>query len=79
MEKTIELDCAPGNPRPDDLIAGVLKDTGLEVKEPVGKFFGNYRWDYSEVSDDRWKEVQEITRPRIQELYNSGFIRYGSW
>lgn len=32
MEKTIELDCPPGGIRPGDLIDGVIKDTGLELK-----------------------------------------------
>lgn len=77
--QTIELDCAPGGTRPGDLIAGVIEGTGLELKEPVGKFFGNWTWDYRDVPEDEWKRIREITKPRVQALYNSGCIRYGSW
>lgn len=77
--KTIELDCPPGFPRPTDLIEGVLEGTGLEVKETVSRFFGNFKWDYSEVSDEEWKRIQSIIAPRIKKLNESGVIRYGSW
>ena len=78
---TIELDCAPGGIRPGDLIAGVIKDTGLPVSEPVAKVFGNWTWDYSEVEGiaDLWLKAQPILKERISALYNSGRIRYGSW
>lgn len=79
MEKTIELDCAPGSPRPGDLIEGVIKDTGLESKAPSSALFGNWTWSYPEVSDERWAEIQKITKPRIVALYHGGTIRYGSW
>jgi hypothetical protein len=79
MEQTIELDCPPGNSRPGDLIEGVLEGTGLKVKDPVSKFFGNWTWDYSEVPAEEWVKVRAITKPRIQALYHAGLIRYGSW
>lgn len=77
--KTIELDCPPGSPRPGDLIEGVIKDTGLELREAVSRFFGNWQWDYSDVSDDIWARAQPVLCERITNLYNSGVIRYGSW
>jgi len=40
MVKTIELDCPPGQPRPGDLIDGVIEGTGLPKKEAKSKFFG---------------------------------------
>ncbi|MFI5222767.1 MAG: hypothetical protein ACHQX3_00755 [Nitrospirales bacterium] len=76
--QTIDLDCAPGWPRPGDLIAGVIKDTGLPEREPVSKVFGNWQWDYSDLEVD-WAAVQAIIKPRIEALYHSGTIRYGSW
>lgn len=77
--QTIELDCAPGTPRPGDLIGGVLEGTGLEAGEPVSTFFGNWTWEF-DVSQERWEgEVQPVIRPRIEELYHGGVIRYGSW
>ena len=78
-EQTIELDCAPGGPRPGDLIGQVIEGTGLPSREPVGKFFGNWTWDYGDVPPEQWKAAQAITRPRIIELYETGKIRYGSW
>lgn len=77
--KTIELDCPPGFPRPNHLIKSVIKDTGLELKEPVATMMGNFTWDYSEVSNEQWMEAQPILKERITKLYNKGTIRYGSW
>jgi hypothetical protein len=78
-EQTIELDCAPGSIRPGDLIGGVIKDLGLPLREPVSMFFGNWTWDYSDIPEDKWKETHDVRKQRITDLYNSGFIRYGSW
>ncbi len=77
--QTIELDCAPGAIRPGDLITGVIKDTGLESKEPVSMLFGEWTWNYSEVDPDDWKRIQKIVKERITKLYQSGMIRFGSW
>jgi hypothetical protein len=79
MVQTIELDCAPGMTRPGDLIEGVLEGTGLPVKDPIAKFFGNWTWDFSEVPADQWEEIRKTTKPRIEALYHRGLIRYGSW
>lgn len=78
--QTLELDCAPGYPRPGDLITGVLEGTGLAVPEkPVSMFFGN--WTYAfDVPAEEWKtRIQPIIKPRIEALYRAGKIRYGSW
>lgn len=78
--RTIELDCAPGMPRPDTYIKGIVIGTELEtvVGEPISKLFGNWTWGF-DISDERWMEIQKIIKPRIQKLYQSGAIRYGSW
>lgn len=77
--ESIELDCPPGYPRPGDLIAGVIAGTGLPESEPVAQFFGCWAWEY-DIPRDRWeREIQPVIRPRIQELYSRGVIRYGSW
>lgn len=78
-EQSIELDCPPGNPRPGDLIESVIQGTGLPRREPCSTFFGNWKWDYNDISNEEWKDVQPILKQRITELYNSGTIRYGSW
>ena len=76
--QTISLDCVPGSVRPNDLIESVLEGTGLIAGEPVSKSFGHWVWEFT-MSDEEWKEIQEVTRPRIIDLYKSGQIRYGSW
>lgn len=79
--KTIELDCAPGMPRPDSLIGGVVKGTALEGKlgETVSRVFGCWTWDFSSVSDEDWQAAQAVVKPRIVALYQQNRIRYGSW
>ena len=77
--QTIELDCPPGHPRPGDLIQGVIEGTGLELRESVGRCFGNWTWDYNDVPQEQWEKAKEILRERITKLYEQGFIRYGSW
>lgn len=79
MTQTIELDAAPGAIRPGDLLRVVIKDTGLEPREAVSRFFGNWTWDYSDVPAEKWKAIKPILKQRITALYNSGVIRYGSW
>ena len=79
MEKTIEIDCAAGTARPDTYIEGVIEGTGLALKNPKDKFFGNWVWDYSEVTDEEWLRIQPTIRDRITTLYAQGAIRYGSW
>lgn len=85
MMKTIELDCPPGGPRPGDLIAAVVKGTSLENSSrshpdaTVSRLFGNWVWSFPDVTDEEWKNIQEITSNRIRKLHAEGIIRYGSW
>jgi hypothetical protein len=79
MHQTIELDCAPGNPRPGDLLPGVLEGTGIPVREAVSKLFGNWTFDYSDIPADQWEKAKPIIKARIEALYHAGRIRYGSW
>ncbi len=80
---SIELDCPPGNPRPNDLIAGVLADTGLEVSdfETGSPFFGHQTWVLkADVDkDELFKQSKPIFAKRVEVLFNSGLIRFGSW
>lgn len=78
-EQSIELDCAPGYPRPGDLIADVIKDLGLPERDPVSKFFGNWKWSYQDIPAEKWLQIQPTLKERVTKLYNSGVIRYGSW
>jgi len=77
--KSIELDTPPGPIRPSDLIKNVIAGTGLPLKEPVSKSFGNWKWVYPEVSFEHWKLIRPRLKERIEELYHSGVIRYGSF
>jgi hypothetical protein len=79
MERTIELDCPPGLPRPGDLIKSVIEGTGLPYREAASTCFGNWLWDYEDISDEAWKNVQPTLQERITNLYKQGLIRYGSW
>lgn len=79
MEQSIELDCAPGYPRPGDLIGEVIKGLDLPEKETCSRVFGNWKWDYSEIAPEKWSEVRPFLKARIKALYDRGTIRYGSW
>lgn len=81
---SIELDCAPGTPRPSDLIEGVLKGTKLKVEDfdTVPPFFGHQVWILKESAqkDEIFKKHKYKTiKPRVEQLYHEGFIRYGTW
>lgn len=75
----IELDCAPGDPRPDSYIAAVIEGTGLPAREPCAKFFGNWMWKYNDIDSAVYAAAQLILKDRITDLYVKGRIRYGSW
>jgi len=77
--QTVELDCQPGQPRPGDLIEGVIEGTGLPLKEAASKFFGNWTWDFNDIPKEVFDKAKPIMKERITALYHSGVIRYGSW
>jgi hypothetical protein len=79
ITKTIEIDCAPMTARPDTYIAGIIDGLGLDLRDPVNKLMGNWTWDYSDVPDDHWISIKPTLAERITNLYNTGYIRYGSW
>lgn len=77
--QVIALDCKPGNPRPGDLIAGVIAGLGLPSRPPASKLFGEWTWDYNDIDPIVWKKAQPMLKVRITNLYNQGLIRYGEW
>lgn len=81
MTFTIELDCAPGYPRPDDLLPGVLKDTGVTIDPQATsvRFFGNWEWIVPTSQEEAYAKARDTIKARITALYHSGTIRYGSW
>jgi hypothetical protein len=80
---SIELDCPPGRPRPGDLIVNVLTNTGLLVGdfEEPSKTFGNWIWVLREDAgkDGVYEAARPKLREKIEQLYHSNVIRYGSW
>src|SRR5262249_33630761 len=81
---SIELDCPPGSPRPNDLIAGVLRGTGLLVSDfdTGNPFFGHQTWILKPGSEDKdtaFTSNKPLFKTRITALYNRGAIRYGTW
>lgn len=81
MAYSIELDCAPGYPRPGHLLPDVLEGTGvtLDADEPQSMFFGEWTWVIPADQEAAYKLAQPVIKERIIALYNDGFIRYGSW
>ena len=78
-EQTIELDCAPGSPRPGDLYPSVIEGTGLETRESVARVFGMWIWDYNDIPAEKWEAAKPTLKKRIEDLYYQGLIRFGSW
>ena len=75
----IVLDCAPGLPRPGDLLPAALEGTTLQVQSPVGRFFGEWTWDYSHVPEQEYKDNVDQLSANIRKLHRDGEIRFGSW
>lgn len=77
---TIDLDCAPGPVRPNDLFPQVIQDTGLTEEDFTldHRFFGNWTWRLLR-NEELYRRVQPIIEARIRAMYTTGQIRYGSW
>lgn len=81
-EKRLTIDCAPGGIRPYDLLPQVVEGTCLPVKtaqDAISCVFGEWVWDYSEVSDEDWLEAKKIVFPRLKKLYENNTIRFGAY
>ena len=78
---TIELDCPPGNPRPDDLLPEALMGTDLTPNDFVveSKFFGNWTFVLKAELDDKYLWRRDRIKENITALYDAGLIRYASW
>jgi putative aminopeptidase FrvX len=78
---SIELDCAPMTPRPSQYFSASIKDTELkrECFVCTGRAFG--MWTFSIKNE--FAQLFRVSKPQlkknIEELYNAGKIRYGSW
>jgi hypothetical protein len=78
---SIEIDCKPGNPRPGDLLPGVLEGTGLTEKDFVlaGTFFGNWTWVVKHQKRRDYEKHRDAIKRRLTILHDSGVVRYASW
>lgn len=79
--RCIEIDCAPGGTRPNELLIGVLH--GLhpspETLPPTSTQFGCWTWEFADINATTWQTWLPTIRERIRTLYSKGVIRYGSW
>ena len=77
---TLEIGCAPGGTRPGHLLPGVLEGTGVNLDNvESSKSFGDWEWVIPEDQVEKYKAARETIKSRIENLYNKGVIRYGSW
>jgi hypothetical protein len=80
---SIELDCPPGNPRPNDLIDGVLEGTGLDLSDfsTSHPFFGHQAWilKAGPEREEKFELARKTFKQRVSDLYDANVIRYGSW
>lgn len=80
---TIQMDCPPGEPRPWDLIDGVLLNTGLTSNDftQSPSWFGHVTWALKDdpVLHLKYAAHRETIKERVTSLYHQGFIRYGTW
>lgn len=78
-EYTIEIDCAPGMTRPDDLLPYVLKGTDIVLGEPDSRFFGCWTWAIPKDQREAFEKNRDTIKARLTDLYDSGRARYVSW
>lgn len=78
---TIEIDCAPGSPRPGDLLPGILEGTGVTIdpENTFQRFFGWWGWYVPEDQVEAYQKAKPVIKARIEALYARGTIRAGSW
>jgi hypothetical protein len=80
---SIDLDCPPGWPRPDELLPDILEGTRLSPQDftNVMRLFGNWRWHLNSAPElvVKYEKARPTIKARIEALHNTGTIRYGSW
>lgn len=69
---TIELDCPPGSPRPDDLLPSVIEGTGLPIVEASSRFFGNWTFVFH-ATEEEWQKI----KPTLEQAYQSALRARG--
>jgi hypothetical protein len=77
-EITIEIDCPPGAPRPDEYMKDICKDIlKQEYHNPISTFFGEWDWKF-EVLKSEADGIKEKIMDYLKSLYYKNCIRYGA-
>lgn len=81
----IEIDCAPGTPRPNSYLGPALRMIDYNYGDTLPKynnsFFGNWTWDLTdEVPEDYSpNEHTNALREYFVDLDEKGLTRYSTW
>lgn len=81
LVQTIEIDCAPGNLRPGDVMKSMIEELELpfKYKETSGRLFGNWTWTFNEFNEEDWRAIQKKVGPYLTKCWEKGTVRYASW
>jgi len=80
-EYSIEIDCAPGLPRPDTHFNNMCEICELDIswfKSPT-KFFGNWEWKVNPEYNSQYIKKQKEIQTYLTDLYIYSNVRYASW
>lgn len=76
IKTTIEIDCAPFTPRPDEYFKYICNNIlECDYYEPISKCFGCWEWDVTYKSKDQ----QDKVKTYLTGCYHKDLIRYASW
>ena len=78
---SLEIDCAPGGIRPDDILPSALNETEMKEEdfEITSKVFGNWTFIPLKEKEELYKTSQSKIAENLKSIYGSGRIRYASW
>lgn len=79
LEQKFSIGCAPGSTRPNDYLKEVLEGTDIPIRGEVGRCFGDWDWDYSDINPKVWKKALPTIKERLKKLYDKGSIRFAEW
>lgn len=76
--KRINIDCAPGSIRPDNILCRAIKETSLLETDftEVSRCFGNWTWT---IPMDKYMPHQKAIGEKLKAFYEMGAIRYAAW
>jgi hypothetical protein len=78
---SIEIDCAPGTPRPDTVLPLALSNTEMKVEdfEKTSTFFGNWTYVPLLEKEELYANSQNTIAENLKQAYAKGKCRYCSW